>query len=147
MNWIKNILNRLCTNRKPRFDRDSEISEWFRNEVRSQFNARHSQIQVPMPQSQQWTAIDQKTTSNFLRSEQGRKLVESCRHKLFSEHLDACQHAGNAEYHNASMKGANNVLSFILYLATEDSISSNDSLANESATAQDQHNLEAETRA
>jgi|SRR5665213_535950 len=122
MNWLKNIFKR-----KPLIVTKT--------------------VQVPMPSGQKWLLIDQKTTSAFLRSEQGRKMVEALRHKLFAEHLDACQTAGNAEQHNASMKGANNALSFILYLATEDSISGNDSPAKESNTDQDPHYLGSERRA
>lgn len=120
MNWLKNI-----------FGRNVEIVT--------------KTVQIAMPTVQQWHAIDQKTLASFFRSEQGRKLIESCRHKLFSDHLDACQTPGNAEQHNASMKGANNVLSHILYLATEDSISSS-SLANEQTTADDERESPAETQ-
>ena len=80
-------------------------------------------VQVPLPSGNKWEHADQRATANFFRSHQGRKLIEACRHKLFSEHLDACQTAGNAEAHNASMKGANNILAFMLYLAAEDLIS------------------------
>jgi len=82
-----------------------------------------NEVCVPIPLAQKWLAHDQKAALMFLRSEQGRKLVEACRHKLFADHLDACQKAGNAEAHNASMRGANNVIGYILWLATEDSIS------------------------
>jgi hypothetical protein len=100
-------------------------------------------VQIPVPLASKWTAHDQKATQFFIRSEQGRKLFEACRHKLFSDHLTACQTAGNAEYHNASIKGANNVLSFILYLATEDSISESVSLDKADAADSDQRESEA----
>ena len=78
---------------------------------------------VVMPSAQKWLDFDQKNLAVFLRSEVGRKLFEACRHKLFVDHVDACQNAGGAEQNNAAIRGANNMLSHILWLSTEDSIS------------------------
>ncbi len=102
-----------------------------------------SKVQVALPLADKWTDRDQKAVSMFLKSEQGLKLFESCRHKLFSDHLDSCQTAGNAETNNAAIRGANNILSHILWLSTQDSISS-PSDAKEETTATNQSELEAE---
>lgn len=110
MNWLKNIFKRKVVLVK---------------------------VPVAIPTVQRWSAADQKAMAAFLKTEQGRKLIETCRHKLFSDHLDACQTPGNAEVHNASMRGANNIVSFMLYLASEDSISGNGSPANEPTTDSD----------
>jgi len=98
---------------------------------------------IAMPDKVDWTSFDQRATKMFLNSEQGIKFIETCRHKLFAEHLTACSDVGNAEYHNAKMKGANDIIFFMLSLTSEESISGNASPANEANTDSDHSQSEA----
>jgi hypothetical protein len=99
-----------------------------------------------LPEIQRWNEINQQQLAAFMASETGRKLIEHCRHKIFSEHVEACQSPSGAEYHNATIKGMNNLLASQLYLAMPDSISRSAGDQAEKQTAPDQHESGGEFR-
>lgn len=92
------------------------------NRILAELPAKPAEVPV-MPQPQDWTLHDQKSLHHYIHSQQGRNLVESMRHKLFADHVNACVSGEEALTHNAAMRGWNHCMSFLLYLATEDSIS------------------------
>lgn len=87
-----------------------------------------------MPRQGKWLEADKNAWREFLKTTTGKKLVEHCQHRLFVDHVDACVHDKDAAIHNASMKGANNLLSAQFYLATEDSIQGGELPVNGSQT-------------
>ena len=100
-----------------------------------------------LPEVQKWTELDQQQTAAFIASDTGRKFVEHARHKIFSEHVEACQSPNNAEFHNATIKGMNNLLASQLYLMTPDSISrSAGDQAEKQNTDGDEHESQPEFR-
>jgi len=84
---------------------------------------KQEKIFVSIPSVLKWEDIDRVALFNFLSTGSGTKLVELCRHHLFSNHLQAVQDSGNAECNNASLRGQNNMLCFIVNLAIDESIS------------------------
>ena len=93
---------------------------------------------VAIPTFQPWDAHDQKVTESFLRSEQGAKFINACRHKVYSDHLNACHQTGNAEQTNAAVRGANDIIFFMLSLGNEGSISSQSDLVKADDTSPDE---------
>jgi hypothetical protein len=155
MNWLLNIFKRkelarikeleaVCNT----YENESKNFNLSLSEIRTRFDVileENSNLYKRLkavdfsdvPNKSEWLHQDMVTTKFFLSSPAGRKFVENIRHKLLEDHIKGVQGNGDAQKLCASLKGANNILSHLIDLGCEDSISSGSLVKEPNITAPD----------
>jgi hypothetical protein len=117
MNWLRNIFRKLAGDEKLVADMSNTVT------VQANLIAKLSRHNIAphIPTKQPWGPQDRAALEQFLMTVAGRKLIGNMAHRIYEFHLDACTSSVDAAVKNSYVRAANDNLSMVLYLASEDS--------------------------